>query len=563
MTGAAQSAVAGQRLATAPTFVVSDANGSPLGNVAVTIATSAGSVSGAPTRTLAGPTSVGAWTLGEHAGADTMTVSVHGLTPLVIVANAMPGAAAKIVTTAPISIAGRVGDVGPSINARVTDAFGNPIALAAVNVALAGGGSAPSNVTSDANGDFTVSGWQYSTIAGQNILTVSSAQATLSFTATLSPADPSQVLVSGADQKGRAGAAVSPIVVKVADKYGNAIAGRSATFAVTAGGGSIAATSATAGSDGSIAMPAWTLGRTTLPQVVHVVSGTLSTDVNVTVASDYKIDIRFFGPNMTDAQQALFTTAAARLQSIVTGDIPDIAVSGLDVSAACGMTGLPTISENIDDLVIYASVQPIDGAGKILAEAGPCVFRNDAQGGFSAVGVMLFDVADLDKMTAQGTLQDVITHEMLHVLGVGTMWSAKNLVAATGTVNVGYYGALGRQGCIDDGGTSTCFSNVPVENSGGAGTADSHWRETTFGSELMTGYVNLGGMPLSAITVGSLSDLGYVVNPLSADPYSVPTIGASGELIPLPGASSAWERVTPSAVVLGASPGAAPRFIRR
>src|SRR6185503_5729374 len=126
-----------------------------------------------------------------------------------------------------------------------------------------------------------------------------------------------------------------------------------------------------------------------------------------------------------------------------------------------------------------------------------------------------------------------------------------------------YYGALGRQGCIDDGGTSTCFSNVPVENSGGAGTADSHWRETTFGSELMTGYVNLGGMPLSAITVGSLSDLGYVVTPLSADPYSVPTIGASGELIPLPGASSAWERVTPSAVVLGASPGAAPRFIRR
>jgi hypothetical protein len=30
----------------------------------------------------------------------------------------------------------------------------------------------------------------------------------------------------------------------------------------------------------------------------------------------------------------------------------------------------------------------------------------------------------------------------------------------------------------------------------------------------MTGFVNHGPMPLSAITVGSLADLGYTVNPL-------------------------------------------------
>jgi len=55
----------------------------------------------------------------------------------------------------------------------------------------------------------------------------------------------------------------------------------------------------------------------------------------------------------------------------------------------------------------------------------------------------------------------------------------------------------------------------------------------------MTGYVNLNGMPLSAITVGSLADLGYEVNPLAADPYRVPS-GALGNRIPTP--SEPWER---------------------
>jgi hypothetical protein len=29
---------------------------------------------------------------------------------------------------------------------------------------------------------------------------------------------------------------------------------------------------------------------------------------------------------------------------------------------------------------------------------------------------------------------------------------------------------------------------VPVENSGGSGTRDAHWRESEFGNEVMTGY---------------------------------------------------------------------------
>jgi hypothetical protein len=54
----------------------------------------------------------------------------------------------------------------------------------------------------------------------------------------------------------------------------------------------------------------------------------------------------------------------------------------------------------------------------------------------------------------------------------------------------------------------------------------------------MTGFVNHGPMPLSAITVGSLADLGYMVNPLAADPYTVPA-PASHDLAP--SRAAPWE----------------------
>jgi hypothetical protein len=96
------------------------------------------------------------------------------------------------------------------------------------------------------------------------------------------------------------------------------------------------------------------------------------------------------------------------------------------------------------------------------------------------------------------------------------------------------------------------------------GTSDAHWRESVFGNELMTGYANVGGMPFSAMTVGSLGDIGYLVNPFAADPYALPgTGGASGNRIPGRGATEDWEKPLPSAVVLGATATDRPTFIRR
>jgi hypothetical protein len=280
---------------------------------------------------------------------------------------------------------------------------------------------------------------------------------------------------------------------------------------------------------------------------VHVTVGDAALDVSASVKTDYHIDVRFFGPGITEAQQALFTTAAARLSAIIIGDLPDVTLTDFDAERACGAFGLPTLSETVDDVVIYASVQNIDGAGRILASAGPCGFRNAASGYLTTVGVMEFDSADIERLAANGTLQDVITHEMLHVLGIGTLWSDRRLLQAEGTTGVTYLGRGGAGGCFDSGGASVCGSGVPVENNGVPGTADAHWRESTFQSELMTGYVNLGGMPLSIITVGSLQDMGYTVNMLAADPFQVPLGGASANMIPGDGA---WERRPSGGVVI-------------
>ena len=46
-------------------------------------------------------------------------------------------------------------------------------------------------------------------------------------------------------------------------------------------------------------------------------------------------------------------------------------------------------------------------------------------------------------------------------------------------------------------------------------------------------------MPLSAITVGSLADMGYTVNALAADPFRVPGAPSANTI---PSTGQAWEK---------------------
>ena len=541
VSGDAQAAAAGTMLAAAPQFVVYDANGAAISDVKFTISVvlGGGTLANTPGRTSSPSTSIGQWTLGPHAGANTITVSVSGVAPLTISATGLAGAAAHFLPITPIAVSGRVAEVvATPVSARVTDAFDNPLAGAAIEL-TATAGSAPATATADSTGAVTITGWTLGTVAGQSALTLRSGAASLSFIANVLPGDPARLTPADTTTASAlAGAVLPPMRLRLTDKFGNSVGTQAISLSVTGGGGSLATTTAASDATGIVVLSGWTLGRTALPQVVHATSATLSADVTAVVQTDFHIDVRFFGPDMTDAQKALFTNAAARISAVIVGSIPDVTYSGLPVSAACGVSGLPTLDETIHTIVIYASVQSIDGPSGILAESGPCMLRSGG-GFFPSVAVMLFDSADLASIDAKGILQDVITHEMLHSVGFGTIWDLKGLLLAGGTMNSAFAGVQARTGCVGDGGAAVCANTVPVENDGVPGTADSHWRESTFGSELMTGFVNFGGMPFSAITVGSLADLGYTVNPLAADPYVVPTQPQQNVV---PSSATPWER---------------------
>ena len=340
---------------------------------------------------------------------------------------------------------------------------------------------------------------------------------------------PAQIVVTGGAPQSVRANTVAPtnIQVSVRDANGRGVPGVTVTFTIVSGGGSWETTpspSVTAVTDasGTATAPAFRLGKSAVPQVIRAeAAGVVKDDITLTVLSSYNITVRFYGDPMSAQQQALFTNAAARLSAIVTGDIIDADARNSTINPSqCGVEGQPNLNELIDDVLIFAAITSIDGNGQVLAQAGPCLVRQGSPA-HTAVGVMEFDSADLGLLTQGGSLQDVITHEMLHVLGVGTLWTDRGILSGAGTADPRYTGTFGIQGCQAVGGSVACLSSVPVEGTGGEGTRDSHWRESTFNTELMTGFLDSGVNPISAITVGALRDLGFVVNTDAADPYTI------------------------------------------
>lgn len=293
--------------------------------------------------------------------------------------------------------------------------------------------------------------------------------------------------------------------------------------------------------------------------------GAFADTVTVTVdacgaapAGTYPLEIRYFGPNPASTTvQAAFTCAVNRIRAIIRNPVP---LTNLNGASLQNCTGEPvTLTEATSGLIIYAKVDSIDGPGQVLGSAGPC-FVNGATR-TPVVGIMRFDVADLSALSASGRLDAVIMHEMLHVVGIGTMWrdAALNPLMWTGAVtDPGFLGQRAREACVDfHGGANICATQVPIEDcvgitGCGAGTLHGHWRELIFRRELMTGYVSQAGLqnPFSRMTIQALGDLGYVVDPDQSNDYVIPTPalmglfeqgGRSGELqMPAPRLPTHW-----------------------
>ncbi|MDX8350944.1 leishmanolysin-related zinc metalloendopeptidase [Cognatiyoonia sp. IB215182] len=210
-----------------------------------------------------------------------------------------------------------------------------------------------------------------------------------------------------------------------------------------------------------------------------------------------------FAEGMSAARRGVFDRAARRWDTVIDTSFAPTEVDG-DV-----LTGVR----------IDATIEDIDGESGILGQAGPTALRGDT--GLPVTGVMQFDSADVAKLESEGRFEDVILHEMAHVLGFGTLWARKRLIRGRGSMDPRFTGpaSIREYAALDPEGGDA----VPLSNTGGEGTREGHWRELIFGDELLTGFLSGTERPLSRLSVAAFEDIGYTVDYSRADSYVLPS----------------------------------------
>jgi len=552
--GATQTAALGLAVPVKPAVLVADSLGRGIAGIVVnfSVTSGGGSVSGAAATTNAsGVATVGEWILGPSVGANTLSATYLSFPPVLFTANGIidPCTAAG---AAPIQVGESVPGFLASTDCTASEATHYDLyrlELATSRTLIIGMTASFDaylkvfNATTGAlvaeNDDIILGVIQDSRIAmtfpagsylirtrsfdpgqfGSYALSIIEGFPGVPFSVSMNAGN-SQVVTPGSPVP------IAPSVI-VRDVLDSVVVGAQVTFETVPTVGAITGAVATTNSAGIATVGSWTLDAGANVLSATVTGGTnvsgnpvvFSASGNASTAG-FNIDLKFRSlPTLVQLQA--FRNAATKWETVITNDLP-----AQPLILTAGQCSGPALNETVDDLAIHVILEPIDGAGQVLGSAGPCALRPPTGVGLTVLGVMRFDTADLPALESQGRLDAVILHEMGHVLGIGTLWSRTGLLLSpslpsssgadtrfTGTNSIAGFDAIG-------GTTYTLGGKVPVENTaGGAGTRDSHWRESVLQNELMTGFLNSGTNPMSMLTVRSMVDLGYTVNTGAADPF--------------------------------------------
>ena len=547
--GNTQAAVVGQAVPIKPKVRLSDAFGNGIAGRSITFTVTLGDGSitdSVRTTNATGDAELGSWTLGSDAGNNRLRAFLDQNIFTEVLAIGTPASLVAVEGNNQMVNAGTAVPVKPAVRALGPGGQPLPNVTVVFDIAAGGGTLSGTSQVTDAQGIARLGDWILGLTLGEHRISATTfGLPAVSFTATAIQATATTVTpVTATSITGFAGNFLtSNPEIRLTDAGGNPVAGVPVTFEVTAGGGVVAsagfetsigllaAAGGTSDFDGRAKLGAWRLGTAAGTQTVRATAGTLPpVSFNVTAEvpppGAFQIEVRFQGTQPTQAQQNAFNNAAARWGELILGDLADVLIQQPANSCA------PEFNETIDDLVIVAELVDIDGLGGVLGSAGPCWIRDEEEspGVFlTLTGRMRFDTADLQGLETSGRLQDVILHEMGHVIGFGTLWSLLELIEGAGGGDPIFVGSSSRSAWTFA--TQTLgFSGriVPVENSGGPGTRDGHWRENIARNELMTGFISAGENPLSAFTVGSLRDMGYIVNDAVADAFTLTALLRAG-----------------------------------
>jgi hypothetical protein len=400
--------------------------------------------------------------------------------------------------------------------AVVLDEHGSPVSGQTITFSH----SNPSLGLLTADGLFTSTG-----AIGSTTITATSGKLSNSISITVGHGAPATISkLAGDQQKGfvRASLPVNPSV-QVLDQFGNAVPGAAVTFAVTGGSGRVGSPISSTDAKGN-ASTSWTLGSSVGNDQLTVTAGsTASTTFTASADSPYQIEV-IYSPEVSVLERSVTDQAIERWRRIITTDL-----GAVQFGPSGGQCGTNTIPPNdvVRGLRVYVKDTIMGATSTVLAAAGFC-FQN-ADTNLPIVAVFLWNEAQSAFIAGAGEV--IATHELGHAIGFGTLWRQRSLLVGAGTYDPFFTGAQAKTSFASTFGVGFVGNAVPVENTGGRGTADSHWRETVFNRELMTGFISSGSNPLSAVTIAQFADLGYDVDMLQADIF-VSSILAPGTVFP-------------------------------
>lgn len=244
-------------------------------------------------------------------------------------------------------------------------------------------------------------------------------------------------------------------------------------------------------------------------------------------AGTFTIEPRLLGQSLKPAQRATVEEAARRVSALITSGYQPI---HLNVPKGECDRHLPSIDETLDHFVVYVVVRRVNR--DVYADSIPCTLHNGTF--LPAYGMVDLNTTGLNDLTREDLL-DTMMHEMLHTLGIGSLWLRADRISVDGTKD--------RAGLITRVGSRYFYTapaalaayralggrqkeGIPLDNDA------SHWRGSAVCSELMSGesgkYTERVN-PISPITLAALQDLGYSVDLSKASRYILPTKGCTAQ----------------------------------
>jgi hypothetical protein len=327
---------------------------------------------------------------------------------------------------------------------RVTDQHGNPVANVLVTFTPEPGSGTVSggSQATAANGVARPASWTLGPTAGEQRLTARAVELTATITVTALPAPFAKF--AGDNTTCPVNTAHCFFTVTAATvENGTPMVGQSITWTTPEGATLVTTTNAKGRTTAPNLTVRATPGSATQKARLDSTGDEVTFNFQVVQGGGYNLDIRFVG-EISSSRRAIFESAAARWEQVITGDLTPINVpAGVVSEGACGIPH-PAVAEVIDDLIIFVMVDSIDHFGNPidgnkLGTAGPCFVRSSNT--LPVIGIMLLDSADIGAMEANGTLYDVILHELGHVIGFATIWDDLGLITGAGGSDPFFTGA--------------------------------------------------------------------------------------------------------------------------